>query len=506
VKALGWKWLPVVLAGIVTLATGSPGSSSTGAKSVASARAFAVKVLVPDGPGGGTAEVAAPPDGAALDQSFAFPDDGSIVSTGPVSATATTGGSSVRSTARSTASVTNLQLFGGEIAAVKVSDQAVVSAGPKDSYGRLTAPPGMTLSVLGETVTAIPNLQIPLADWGYAVVLEQAVDPTAPAGRRGYRATVAALDVRLILDHGGLPAGSEILIGYSESAARATKAAPPPVKPKKKAQPKHKKTAPHRQHHQSREHRPQGPAPRVKVKEPQLSPFGPPPVKAPPKQVRPTLGGGYVFPVYGPSSFTDTFGAARADVGWHHGDDIFAPLGAPIVAVANGAVFSVGWNNLGGNRFWLSDRQGNQFYYAHLSAFSPLAVNGARVNAGDVLGFVGNTGDAEGTPYHLHFEIHPVSMLGMGYDGVVDPTSYLLAWQHLRNLGFSGAGSGYAPRTIVRPSAPKPGMLILRSVDISSASSLSAASIKKALAAGGYSGVVEGESVLLGVPRLSKTR
>ena len=91
---------------------------------------------------------------------------------------------------------------------------------------------------------------------------------------------------------------------------------------------------------------------------------------------------GYVFPVYGPSSFTDTFGAPRAGVGWHHGEDIFAPLGAPLLAVADGTVFSVGWNDVGGYRLWLRDRQGNQFYYAHLSAFSPLAVDGNEVEAG----------------------------------------------------------------------------------------------------------------------------
>ena len=82
--------------------------------------------------------------------------------------------------------------------------------------------------------------------------------------------------------------------------------------------------------------------------------------------------GGYVFPVYGPLvSFGDSFGAFRGDVAgnWHHGDDIFAPLGAPLLACADGTVFSVGWNDVGGNRLWLRDSQGNEFYYAHLSAF-----------------------------------------------------------------------------------------------------------------------------------------
>ena len=66
----------------------------------------------------------------------------------------------------------------------------------------------------------------------------------------------------------------------------------------------------------------------------------------------PALDGGYVFPVYGPASFGDTFGAPRGDVsgGWHHGEDIFAPLGTPLLAVADGTVFSVGWNDIGGWR------------------------------------------------------------------------------------------------------------------------------------------------------------
>jgi murein DD-endopeptidase MepM/ murein hydrolase activator NlpD len=59
-------------------------------------------------------------------------------------------------------------------------------------------------------------------------------------------------------------------------------------------------------------------------------------------------------------------------------------------------------------------RRGNEFYYAHLSAFSPLAGTGRSVKAGEVLGFVGNTGDAPGTPTHLHFEIHPAALIFMG--------------------------------------------------------------------------------------------
>jgi len=171
---------------------------------------------------------------------------------------------------------------------------------------------------------------------------------------------------------------------------------------------------------------------------------------------------GYVFPVYGQSSFGDTYGAARGDVsgGWHHGDDIFAPLGAPLLAVAHGTVFSVGWNKVGGWRLWLRDDKGWEYYYAHLSAYSPLAVNGAIVNAGDVLGFVGDTGDAKGTPFHLHFEVHPVGLLGLGYDGAVDPTSYLDAWTHLQNIRFDAAAC-WSPAT--NAAAPKAGAVLLQS-------------------------------------------
>lgn len=183
-----------------------------------------------------------------------------------------------------------------------------------------------------------------------------------------------------------------------------------------------------------------------------------------PPTMRPALGErGYAFPVYGPSSFGDTFGAARSDVpgGWHHGDDIFAPLGAPVLAVAHGTVFSVGWEKVGGRRLWLRDDRGNLFYYAHLSAYSPLAVNGAIVNAGDVLGFIGDSGDAEGTPYHLHFEVHPIGLVDRGYDGAVDPTSYLRSWRHVQNPQLD-TGGDWTP-SVLGSTAPRAGAVLLGS-------------------------------------------
>jgi murein DD-endopeptidase MepM/ murein hydrolase activator NlpD len=195
-----------------------------------------------------------------------------------------------------------------------------------------------------------------------------------------------------------------------------------------------------------------------------------------PSNARPALDGGpYVFPVLGPVAFVDSFGASRADVSWHHGDDLFAPIGAPVVAIAAGTLFSVGWNDIGGKRLWLRDGDGNEFYYAHLSAFSPIALEGAQVAAGEVVGYVGTTGDARGTPAHLHFEIHPASMLGLGYDGAVNPTPYLESWRRLTEQTAAA---------IRARSTPRPGAILLSVSDISTASGLQRASIRRAFEGG----------------------
>jgi hypothetical protein len=179
--------------------------------------------------------------------------------------------------------------------------------------------------------------------------------------------------------------------------------------------------------------------------------------------------GRYVFPVDGPASFGDSFGAPRADTGWHHGIDIFAPLGTPIVAVTAGTLAKVGWNAIGGRRLWLEDRAGDFYYYAHLSGFAPGAHDGAVVAPGAVIGYVGNTGDAAGTPYHLHFEIHPASLMELGYDGVIDPFRYLNAWPRVGEVQQLAREGAATPAT----TAPTPGAILLTASDISSASGLS---------------------------------
>ena len=120
---------------------------------------------------------------------------------------------------------------------------------------------------------------------------------------------------------------------------------------------------------------------------------------------------GFVFPVADPHSFVDSFGAPRMPgtsyAHSHEGTDIFAPAGTPLLAAERGVVVSMGTGVLGGIKLWVRGESGAWYYYAHLSAYAEGIHDGKVVAAGDVVGYVGNTGNAVGTPSHLHFEIHP---------------------------------------------------------------------------------------------------
>jgi murein DD-endopeptidase MepM/ murein hydrolase activator NlpD len=449
--------LRVVFGVLVLLALVLTASSGAGAASpAASASVFGVRVVIPGKAAVSAGSISSPPQSATSVIRWSYGDG--VVSTGAIAGG--TGGTAEddRAAGRAVVRVASVSLFDGEVTADAIASKAVAHASPSKARGGLDGSAVSNLVVLGTSVTPRPNARVALGDWGYAVVLEQAVTKQDGDRRNGYRGFVAGLHVHLTKAHGGLPAGSEVLVGYAEAAATAPKAAPPPAAPptNESAPPTH-------------EHDPLPP--------PAASP---PPVQPPPPGVEPQLtAGGYVFPVYGPTSFSDDFRAGRADTGWHHGNDVFASLGAPVLAVGDGTLFSVGWNTIGGNRAWLRDLQGNEFYYAHLSAFSPLARNGAHVHAGDVIGFVGATGDAAGTPSHLHFEIHPAALLGLGYDGVIDPYPFLLAWQRLEDASFEA--TGWTP---AGEKAPPPAAVLLQADDISSLSGLDPAGFDSLLAGG----------------------
>jgi murein DD-endopeptidase MepM/ murein hydrolase activator NlpD len=120
---------------------------------------------------------------------------------------------------------------------------------------------------------------------------------------------------------------------------------------------------------------------------------------------------GFVFPVGDPHSFGDSFGAPRMmGTGYehaHHGTDIMAPAGTPLLACERGLVTKMGNDVLGGTTLWIKGESGTYYYYAHLSAFEEGLAAGAVVEAGDPVGRVGDTGNARGGAPHLHFEIHP---------------------------------------------------------------------------------------------------
>lgn len=133
------------------------------------------------------------------------------------------------------------------------------------------------------------------------------------------------------------------------------------------------------------------------------------------------VGPSLAFPVKGGGnrSVQSFFGADR-DAGRrrHHGIDIFAPRGTPVLAAADGFVRSISPNELGGNVVWLTDTRRRQtLYYAHLDRHHVNA--GQEVRIGDTLGYVGNTGNARGTRPHLHFGIYRRG------EGPVDPYPFV---------------------------------------------------------------------------------
>ncbi len=106
-----------------------------------------------------------------------------------------------------------------------------------------------------------------------------------------------------------------------------------------------------------------------------------------------------------PAALTDTWGAPRGRDRRHEGVDIFAPRGRPVLSATEGIVTRKGTGKLGGNMIWVMGPGRQMHYYAHLDQHSELEP-GDRVQVGSQLGTVGNTGNARGTPPHLHYGIY----------------------------------------------------------------------------------------------------
>ena len=134
-------------------------------------------------------------------------------------------------------------------------------------------------------------------------------------------------------------------------------------------------------------------------------------------------------PVAGPSSFIDSWGDARSSGRRHEGVDMEAERATPVVAVRDGSA-EFKRSNLGGNAIWLTASTGERFYYAHLDDW---AGESREVRAGEVIGYVGQTGNARGD--HLHFEARPGDAAVNAYP-LVDAACRPTAPQGLAPIAF----------------------------------------------------------------------
>jgi murein DD-endopeptidase MepM/ murein hydrolase activator NlpD len=115
----------------------------------------------------------------------------------------------------------------------------------------------------------------------------------------------------------------------------------------------------------------------------------------------------------------DTWDGTRSEGRRHEGIDIFARRGTAVLSSTEGIVTQVGTNRLGGRVVWVTGPGGQRHYYAHLERYADVAA-GMRVEAGRVLGYVGNSGNAQRTPPHLHYGVYQMG-------GAINPYPLLRA-------------------------------------------------------------------------------
>ncbi|WP_217913394.1 peptidoglycan DD-metalloendopeptidase family protein [Miltoncostaea marina] len=422
--ALALACLAAVLA--AALATAQDGGAPS-----AQARGYAA--LLPGGAhGAATASTAGRPaaEGSA---GGLRPAGGGVIAAARVRLGATTRGAD--GLAEGVVEADGITLIDGRVSVGSL--RMAAAAGPQ---GGLTEARASGVTVDGRAVEVGPGSRVEVAGVGALVFFEQVGD-----GAGALRANALRVEVT---DPGAAGLiGQPFVVGHLELTATAGPAPAPPATTREGTATAPPRTAPARPRTAatapSRTVAPAAEAPATPGPLAPRAPLGLPRRAAPERLDGLRRSGAYAFPVAGESSYIDDYAAPRAGTGWHHGNDIFAATGTPVVAVADGTLSRVGVNTLGGNRLWLTDDAGNAFYYAHLSAYAPAAVEGARVTAGQVIGFVGNTGQAITTPPHLHFEIHPAA------GDSVNPYPFLLAWER-------GGDIPRAFRQAVRSTSPTP--------------------------------------------------
>jgi murein DD-endopeptidase MepM/ murein hydrolase activator NlpD len=351
-------------------------------------------------------------------------------------------------------SLSDVSLLGGLVTARSVELVATADAGPSSADASAVGSYVVGLKIKGQPVAAGPG-DLPIPGVGTLTVLSETVDPTAPAPR----AVVGGLELTLDQPVGDLAAGSVIVVGRATAAADsdtaaalvalAAKQSEPTPLPTPRPTPRPAPTPTSKSGHGGATG---GNSSSSGGKSSSAgggssgasgnsssggsvadSTMAPP---APPSKKLLARFPGAVFPVKGAVNYTDTFGAYRADMKGHRheGNDIFAKMGTPIVAVLAGTI-RYSTYGIGGNNAHLTDARGDYFYYAHMVRFAAGLKSGDHVHAGEVIGYVGETGDAAGTSPHCHFEIHPNG------GAAIDPYPYLEAWR--------AAATGVVPAAVI---------------------------------------------------------
>jgi murein DD-endopeptidase MepM/ murein hydrolase activator NlpD len=152
----------------------------------------------------------------------------------------------------------------------------------------------------------------------------------------------------------------------------------------------------------------------------------PPPA---PANAAPTRALALTMPVVGikPTQLLDTFTDARSEGRSHDAIDIMAPTGTPVVAVEDGTIAKLFDSKQGGHTIYQFDAPGElAYYYAHLDHYAPGLVEGQAVKRGDVIGYVGYTGNANPAGPHLHFAIFQLGPEKRWWKGTpINPYRYL---------------------------------------------------------------------------------
>jgi len=129
------------------------------------------------------------------------------------------------------------------------------------------------------------------------------------------------------------------------------------------------------------------------------------PAQTPAAPAAPAGGGGIACILARPYSYVDTWGAARSSGRTHQGTDVMAPYGAQVYAYTAGVVSRESTSTNGGLQLYLQGDNGVEYFYAHLSRYAVPA--GTRVRAGQLVAYNGQSGNAQYTAPHVHFEVHP---------------------------------------------------------------------------------------------------